>query len=121
MSTVNARADDERVLVMARMRPFLNPENRQCAIRTLNEKVVKLCKNADWQSDTAPVREHAFDRVFPASTKQSEVYSAISPLIQASFDGYNSTIFAYGQTGTGKTHTMLGESCVGFHWLIFKR
>ena len=30
-------------------------------------------------------------------------------VLQAAEDGYNSCVFAYGQTGTGKTHTMMGE------------
>ena len=30
------------------------------------------------------------------------------PIIENVLDGYNSTIFAYGQTGAGKTHTMIG-------------
>ena len=34
---------------------------------------------------------------------------AIRPIVEEVLDGYNCTIFAYGQTGTGKTHTMEGE------------
>lgn len=34
----------------------------------------------------------------------------ISPLIAEVLAGYNCTVFAYGQTGTGKTHTMVGEN-----------
>ena len=30
------------------------------------------------------------------------------PLVKKFLSGYNSTIFAYGQTGTGKTHTIIG-------------
>lgn len=40
-----------------------------------------------------------------------EVYQqVVSPLIQEVLCGYNCTVFAYGQTGTGKTHTMVGEN-----------
>lgn len=39
-----------------------------------------------------------------------EVYSTVvAPLIEEVMAGYNCTVFAYGQTGTGKTHTMVGE------------
>lgn len=32
------------------------------------------------------------------------------PIVESVLEGYNGTIFAYGQTGTGKTHTMEGKS-----------
>ena len=34
---------------------------------------------------------------------------AVEPIVESVLDGYNGTIFAYGQTSSGKTHTMLGE------------
>lgn len=46
---------------------------------------------------------------FIFSSKQSELYNeAFRPLIDSVLDGFNGTIFAYGQTGTGKTYTMEG-------------
>lgn len=39
-----------------------------------------------------------------------KVYTvAVEPIVESVLDGYNGTIFAYGQTSSGKTHTMLGE------------
>ncbi|KAH7656831.1 Plus-end-directed kinesin ATPase protein [Dioscorea alata] len=50
-----------------------------------------------------------FDKVFGPSSKQKELYDqAISPVVNEVLEGYNCTIFAYGQTGTGKTFTMEG-------------
>ena len=44
------------------------------------------------------------------NSKQHEVYDAVvSPYIEEVLAGFNCTIFAYGQTGTGKTFTMIGE------------
>jgi len=41
---------------------------------------------------------------------QDEVYDACAkPVIDSVLEGFNGTIFAYGQTGTGKTHTMVGD------------
>lgn len=41
---------------------------------------------------------------------QIDVYkSVVSPLLEEVLQGYNCTVFAYGQTGTGKTFTMEGE------------
>ncbi|KAK3255998.1 hypothetical protein CYMTET_34846 [Cymbomonas tetramitiformis] len=51
-----------------------------------------------------------FDRVFHAESKQSEVYSELQPLIRSVCDGYNVCVFAYGQTGAGKTFTMSGPA-----------
>jgi kinesin family protein 11 len=47
--------------------------------------------------------------VFGPDSNQEKVYSqAIVPIVQEVLDGFNCTIFAYGQTGTGKTFTMEG-------------
>ncbi|KAI3747557.1 hypothetical protein L6452_10049 [Arctium lappa] len=49
-----------------------------------------------------------FDRVFTPSDNQVDVFAHASPLVTSVLDGYNVCIFAYGQTGTGKTFTMEG-------------
>jgi len=48
-----------------------------------------------------------FDAVFKPGTQQ-EVYEECRDLVQSAADGYNVTLFAYGQTGAGKTYTMGG-------------
>jgi kinesin family protein 18/19 len=58
-------------------------------------------------SDTPSL--YRFDRVFNAEAAQDEVFTETAlPLVNACCQGYNAAVFAYGQTGTGKTHTMLG-------------
>lgn len=60
-------------------------------------------------ADTKLTKKFTFDRTFDTESKQSEVYqTVVSPLIEEVLAGYNCTVFAYGQTGTGKTHTMIG-------------
>lgn len=55
-------------------------------------------------------RTYHFDKVFSPGTTQESLYdSAISPIVEEVLQGFNCTIFAYGQTGTGKTHTMTGD------------
>lgn len=45
------------------------------------------------------------------SSKQRDLYDeTFRDLVQAVLDGFNGTIFAYGQTGTGKTYTMQGNN-----------
>ena len=50
-----------------------------------------------------------FDRIFDENTTQGEVYEATTRnLLDSVLDGYNATVFAYGATGCGKTHTITG-------------
>ncbi|XP_069704822.1 kinesin-like protein KLP2 isoform X2 [Periplaneta americana] len=70
-----------------------------------NEEVIVKEPSVDGTS-----RTFAFDRVFGPNSRQIEVYmSVVHPVIKEVLAGYNCTVFAYGQTGTGKTFTMEGE------------
>jgi kinesin family protein 18/19 len=53
----------------------------------------------------------AFDRVFDENTNQADVYEGTTKqLLDSVLDGYNATVFAYGATGCGKTHTITGTA-----------
>ena len=52
----------------------------------------------------------AFDRIFAEDATQEKLYESVSEHVQATVKGYNTTIFAYGSTGSGKSHTMTGNS-----------
>ncbi|KAJ5232214.1 hypothetical protein N7468_005170 [Penicillium chermesinum] len=53
----------------------------------------------------------AFDRIFDQNASQGEVYeSTTRSLLDSVLDGYNATVFAYGATGCGKTHTITGTA-----------
>ncbi|CAI9301085.1 unnamed protein product [Lactuca saligna] len=55
-------------------------------------------------------RVFTFDKVFGPTSQQKDLYEqAITPIVNEVLEGFNCTIFAYGQTGTGKTYTMEGE------------
>uniref|UniRef100_A0A8C1U523 Kinesin-like protein n=1 Tax=Cyprinus carpio TaxID=7962 RepID=A0A8C1U523_CYPCA len=55
-------------------------------------------------------KPYIFDRVFPPNTTQEQVYDTCAKqIVKDVLDGYNGTIFAYGQTSSGKTHTMEGQ------------
>ncbi|EGR34434.1 kinesin motor domain protein, partial [Ichthyophthirius multifiliis] len=50
------------------------------------------------------------DKVYPPASQQSEIYEDVGrEMVNDVLLGYNGTIFAYGATGSGKTHTMFGN------------
>ncbi|KAK4538815.1 hypothetical protein CDCA_CDCA20G4840 [Cyanidium caldarium] len=69
--------------------------------------------HSDLEFDNLPpsaTRSYVYDRVFGPSATQAAVYDTlVRPIVSDSIAGYNCTIFAYGQTGAGKTYTMEGE------------
>ncbi|CAO1615136.1 unnamed protein product [Sympodiomycopsis kandeliae] len=61
-------------------------------------------------SDSPREKIYNFDNVFGPEADQGMVYqTVVTPALQEVLAGYNCTVFAYGQTGTGKTHTMEGD------------
>eukprot|EP00931_Biecheleriopsis_adriatica_P080223 TRINITY_DN5357_c0_g1_i1.p1 TRINITY_DN5357_c0_g1~~TRINITY_DN5357_c0_g1_i1.p1 ORF type:complete len:1397 (+),score=386.71 TRINITY_DN5357_c0_g1_i1:437-4192(+) len=54
-------------------------------------------------------KDYNFDAVFDERNSQEDVFADCRGLIGSAVDGYNVTVFAYGQTGAGKTHTMYGS------------
>ncbi|XP_007241005.3 kinesin-1 heavy chain [Astyanax mexicanus] len=55
-------------------------------------------------------KPYVFDRVLQSNTTQEQVYNTCAQkIVKDVLDGYNGTIFAYGQTSSGKTHTMEGN------------
>ncbi|KAK8959810.1 Kinesin-4 [Platanthera guangdongensis] len=58
-----------------------------------------------------------FDHIFNPKDEQETVFSETSPVVKSVMDGFNVCIFAYGQTGTGKTFTMEGTpECRGVNY-----
>ncbi|KAJ8471575.1 hypothetical protein OPV22_025918 [Ensete ventricosum] len=98
------------VQVLLRCRPLSEEEMRMNTpvVISCNEhrREVSAVQNiANKQID----RTFMFDKVFGPTSKQKDLFDqAISPIVHEVLEGYNCTIFAYGQTGTGKTYTMEG-------------
>ncbi|XP_058098697.1 kinesin-like protein KIN-7D, mitochondrial [Magnolia sinica] len=62
------------------------------------------------RSEYNPATAYAFDRVFGPATPSKVVYDvAARPVVKAAMEGVNGTVFAYGVTSSGKTHTMHGD------------
>mmetsp|Transcript_108579 Transcript_108579/g.306101 ORF Transcript_108579/g.306101 Transcript_108579/m.306101 type:complete len:621 (-) Transcript_108579:268-2130(-) len=61
------------------------------------------------QGPASPEQMFTFDRVFRSDVSQKDVYEfAAMPVIESVMQGFNGTVFVYGQTSSGKTHTMDG-------------
>ncbi|KAJ1294848.1 hypothetical protein BS78_01G177900 [Paspalum vaginatum] len=69
-----------------------------------------------------PATAYAYDRVFGPSTATEAVYDvAARPVVKGAMEGINGTVFAYGVTSSGKTHTMHGDqNCPGIIPLAIK-
>ncbi|OBZ75574.1 Kinesin-like protein cut7 [Grifola frondosa] len=68
---------------------------------------------ASESSLSPPTRTYPFDIVFGPDADQASIYhDVVSPMLDEVLMGYNCTLFAYGQTGTGKTYTMQGDLTV---------
>ncbi|KAI3902650.1 hypothetical protein MKW92_050246 [Papaver armeniacum] len=112
MSSRQEKEKGVNVQVLLRCRPFSDDELRNNApqVVTCNDyqREVAVSQNiAGKQID----RVFTFDKVFGPAAQQKELYDqAVVPIVNEVLEGFNCTIFAYGQTGTGKTFTMEGES-----------
>lgn len=68
---------------------------------------------------TMTTRKFIYDRVFGPDKSQQSVYDLVArPILDEVLQGYNCTILAYGQTGTGKTYTMTGDMSAPLHSLM---
>uniref|UniRef100_A0AAZ3RK58 Kinesin-like protein n=1 Tax=Oncorhynchus tshawytscha TaxID=74940 RepID=A0AAZ3RK58_ONCTS len=102
----------ESVKVVVRCRP-MNEKERAANFERVVQVDVKLGQVAVRNPRGAAAHEHpkvfTFDSVYDWNSKQVDLYDeTFRPLVDSVLLGFNGTIFAYGQTGTGKTYTMEG-------------
>ncbi|XP_078421064.1 kinesin-like protein KIF11 [Cetorhinus maximus] len=102
----------KNIQVVIRCRPFSLAERKANSSNVVDcdpgKKEVTI--RASGPGSEKAAKKYMFDMVFGPSAKQIEVYkSVVYPILDEVIMGYNCTIFAYGQTGTGKTFTMEGE------------
>ena len=107
-----ASKKSESVRVIVRVRPLKESEineGREAGIC----KVDKAARSITIKNPEADRREqgraYTFDNVYGMDSKQKDIYDeTAAPIVDGVLQGYNGTIFAYGQTGAGKTFTMEG-------------
>ncbi|KAJ8687373.1 hypothetical protein QAD02_023167 [Eretmocerus hayati] len=101
------------VQVVVRCRPMDEKEKARGYSRVVevvpSRGVVEIRNPAEDASKDA-VKVFSFDSVYDWNSTQQDIYEeTVRPLVFSVLDGFNGTIFAYGQTGTGKTYTMEGS------------
>jgi chromosomal replication initiation ATPase DnaA len=107
-------------------RPYQNTvhiDGSQTAL-TISENLSAHIANSGGISDGLlyATQRFTFDHVFTEASTQQEVYQAAAqPAVASALQGYNATIIAYGQTGTGKTYTMEGAHDNALHQGIVPR
>nr|GEV32322.1 kinesin-like protein KIN-7O [Tanacetum cinerariifolium] len=91
----------ERINVAVRARPLSPEDAKTSPWRIINNSIVF----------GTPPNKFDFDRIFREDCKTLDVYeSRTKDIVSAAVGGFNGTVFAYGQTNSGKTHTMRGSS-----------
>ncbi|KAM6954033.1 centromere-associated protein E [Aplochiton taeniatus] len=107
-------AEESAVKVCVRVRPLIERE-RASAVK---DEPVQLYWRAEKQSihqieDGNSGKSFCFDRVFNSEETTDQLYQDFAkPLVVSTVEGYNGTIFAYGQTASGKTFTMMGNDLI---------
>lgn len=100
----------ESVKVAIRCRPLSTNEmnaGHEVVVK-MNQKRGEIFVNKP--DGNEPPKQFTFDHVYDWNTRQVDIYNTCAAhIIENVLEGYNGTIFAYGQTGTGKTHTMTGN------------
>lgn len=112
-------AGESNILVAVRCRPLSTREiacHHKEVVKVMDGKIVIVTDPPADEKDVLRVnrsreKRYAFDHAFPQESTQDQIFNATTKLLIDGFlEGFNSTVFAYGATGTGKTHTMIGSA-----------
>ncbi|KAK2820343.1 hypothetical protein Q5P01_023302 [Channa striata] len=105
-----ANKKTSRVRVAVRLRPYMGKQDEKGegpCVRGLDSQNLEII---NWRNAMETVKYH-FDVFHDEKTTQQEVFvSSVKPILPHILNGQNASVFAYGPTGAGKTHTMLGSS-----------
>ncbi|KAI5698403.1 hypothetical protein M8J75_006267 [Diaphorina citri] len=105
----------EKLIVAVRIRPLPAGETERCLHQLDRERIVveevEREKEKHLRSKRPTEKQFNYDIVLGEDATQDDVYQATTKnLVRDVLLGYNGTVFAYGATGSGKTHTMVGQS-----------
>eukprot|EP00933_Yihiella_yeosuensis_P046887 TRINITY_DN42508_c0_g1_i1.p1 TRINITY_DN42508_c0_g1~~TRINITY_DN42508_c0_g1_i1.p1 ORF type:complete len:789 (+),score=209.05 TRINITY_DN42508_c0_g1_i1:81-2447(+) len=111
-ATSKGKSGGECVKVVVRVRPLSSKEISEGRERIVQmdakRGVAILHKPGGSERDC---KDFTYDAVFDDSMTQQQIFDdTASEILDSVLDGFNGTIFAYGQTGAGKSHTMTGPA-----------
>lgn len=98
---------EERIRVAVRIRPE-NVDKVSVCQSDVDKNVITI--NSESANNKSDEHSFKFDRVYNKESNQEAIFEDVKGLVMSSLDGYNATIFAFGMTGSGKTHTISGNS-----------
>ncbi|XP_044730926.1 kinesin-like protein KIF3A [Chrysoperla carnea] len=112
MESEQINGQEENVRVVVRVRPLSTKEQNFNCINIVNVDTLNRSLTVKKPgSNLEPPKTYTFDYAFDETATQMEIYSETTRnIVDSVIDGYNGTILAYGQTGTGKTYTMTGNT-----------
>eukprot|EP00754_Rhynchopus_humris_P043014 Rhum_TRINITY_DN2917_c0_g1::Rhum_TRINITY_DN2917_c0_g1_i1::g.8934::m.8934 len=100
--------NDARVRAVVRIRPFLKREKADAARR--KQLLLPTLRVEDDHVIASNGHAFGFDAAFTDTEQQGPIFEEVGrPAVEHALQGFNSSIFAYGQTNSGKTYTMLGK------------
>ncbi|EAR98391.2 kinesin motor catalytic domain protein (macronuclear) [Tetrahymena thermophila SB210] len=107
-SSTSLNIQEDNIQVAVRIRPLNERERKQNARSILS--IDQENPNKIWIESKPESKSYIFDCIINSDVQQDEIFEKIGkPQADFCLKGYNSSIFAYGQTGAGKTYTMLGK------------
>ncbi|XP_006877965.1 PREDICTED: kinesin-like protein KIF22 [Chrysochloris asiatica] len=103
------RPPPARVRVAVRLRPFVDETagaNDTPCVQGLDSCSLEI---ANWRNHQETLK-YQFDAFYGERSSQQDIYAgSVQPILRHLLDGQNASVLAYGPTGAGKTHTMLGS------------
>ncbi|XP_071554788.1 uncharacterized protein [Temnothorax nylanderi] len=100
----------DSVKVAIKVRPLIKREKDE------NSSIQWVTQGNTIVANDAELRKRAdggfeFDHIFDMDSTNNDVFdNVVRPIVDAAVNGFNGTVFAYGQTSSGKTYTMMGTS-----------
>lgn len=101
----------EQVQVFVRIKPDLG--HHKC-VQNIDDMSLRLIQPDNYSNSHKYRKDNdkifSFDKIFKEESIQEDIYKHVSQHVKDTISGYNTTIFAYGSTGSGKTYTMTGTN-----------
>jgi len=117
-SDTHSSDSEKSMFVAVRIRPLSDKEKemkQSSCCEVINGSVVAIKKAGNaaeyLKTQAGSLHEYGFDAAFPEEATQYDVYEKTAKqFLHHAINGINVTVFAYGATGAGKTHTLMGNA-----------